>query len=111
MVRTLGYKYLEVVYGFLYDKSPAKSAETQWIVFIHFANDVYNGGSETARSRRSWIQIIIHWNGILAVNGDCMQFLYDFEAPNDCEYVSKVSSNVSVNGASTIFHIASWKIP
>jgi len=74
MVRTSGYKYLKVVHGFLYCKLPAESAEMGWIYIIHHANDMYSGGSETEMSPKSSIQIIIHWNGILGVNKDCMQF-------------------------------------
>ena len=70
-----GYKYRKLVHGLCLRKVPAESAQTRSISLIHQANDVYSGGSETELSQRSWIQMIIHKNGILAANKDCMQFL------------------------------------
>jgi len=77
MVRTLGYKYPELVHGFLCRELSAESAETQWIYVSHHANAMYCGCSETEISQRSLIPIMIHRNGILAANNDCMQFLYN----------------------------------
>jgi len=57
-----------------------------------------SGDSETERPQCFWIPMILHRNGILAVNNDGMTFKQNDCAPNDCWYVSKVS----VNEASTI---------
>jgi len=54
--------------------------------------------------------MIINRNGILAAEKYCKDHMYIRWAPIDCEYVSKVSSKVSVKGASTIFGIASCQI-
>jgi len=78
MVRTSGYKYLKLVHGFLCFKLLAESVETRWTYVIHHANDMYSGGSETEMSRTSWIQMIIHKNGILAANRDGMNFLLHY---------------------------------
>ena len=105
MVRTLCYKYLKSLHGFLCGELPAESAESRWTYIIDHATDVNIGGSGTEMTRRFQIRMIIHRNGILAAKNDCMDFMYNCWAPNDCWYVSKVS----VNRASTIFGIASWK--
>jgi len=77
MLRTLGYKYLKLVHGFLCRKLLADSAEMQWTYVIHHANDMYSGGLETEMSRRFWIRMIIHRNGILAARKDCMDFMHN----------------------------------
>jgi len=77
MVRTSGYKYLKLGHGFLSVKLPAERTETGSTYIIHHANDVYGGGSETEMSRRFWIQMIIHRNGILAAKKDCMDYMYN----------------------------------
>jgi len=105
MVRMSGYKYLKLVHGILCRKLPPKSAETRSTYVIHHANDMYSGGSETEMSRRSLIRMIIHRYGILATNKDSMHFLYNWWAPNNCLYISKVSSKMSINGASTIYSL------
>jgi len=65
MVRTLRYRFLKPVYGFLCGKLMAKSAKMRWTYVIHHANDVYSGGPEAAMTRRFWIRMIIHRNGRL----------------------------------------------
>ena len=84
MVRTSGYKYLKLVHGLFCCKLPIKSAEMSWTYVIHHADDVYSGGSETEMSRRFGIRMIIHTNCILAARNDCMDFMYNCRAPNDC---------------------------
>jgi len=63
-----GYKYLKLVHGLLCRKLTAESIETRWSYVTNHVNDMYCGGSETRISRRSWIQIILHRNCILAAN-------------------------------------------
>ena len=77
MVRKSGYKYLKLVHGVLCRKLPAESVETRCTYVINQVNDVYSGGSETEISRRSWIQMKLHRNCILAANRGCMHFLYN----------------------------------
>jgi len=77
MLRTSGYKYLKLVDVILCREIPAKSVEMRWTYIICHANDVYSGGSETKMSQRSWIQMIIHRNGMLAAKRDYMHFLYN----------------------------------
>ena len=77
MVRTLQYKNLQLVHGFSCGKLPAESAEMRCTYVIHHANDVYSGGSKTRMSRRYWIQMIIHANGILAAKKDCMDLMHN----------------------------------
>ena len=77
MVRTSGYKYIQLVHGFLCGKLLAESAEMRCTYVIHYANDVYSGGSETVMSQRFWIRMIIHRNGILAAKEDCIYFMYN----------------------------------
>jgi len=74
-VTTSGYKYRKLVCRLLFCEGPAESAKMWWIYVIRHPNDMYSGGSETEISQRSWIQKIIHRNGILAANIDCMQCL------------------------------------
>jgi hypothetical protein len=81
MVRTSGYKYLKIVYGFLRSKLLAESVETRWCYVGNHVNDVYSGGSYTEMSRRSWIQMIIHRNCILAANRGYMHFCTIVEHP------------------------------
>ena len=61
----------------LCDKLPAESAEMPWTYVILHSNDVNSGGSETEMSRRFWIQMILHRNGILAAKQDCMDFMHN----------------------------------
>jgi hypothetical protein len=77
MVRTSGNKYRKLVRGFLYCKLMAERAKMRWICVIRHANDMYCGGLETEISLRSWIQMIIHKNSILAANNNGMQLLYN----------------------------------
>jgi len=77
MVRTSGDTYVNLVHGILCRELPAESFETRWKYIINHVHDLYSGGSETVMSRRSWIQMIIHRNCILAANKGCMHFLYD----------------------------------
>jgi len=49
------------------------------------------------------MELIICKNGIFAVIEDCMCFVYNCSSPDDCEYVAKVNSEISVNGASMIY--------
>jgi hypothetical protein len=72
-----GYKYLILVLGFLCHKLPAESVEMRLCCVIFHVNDVYSGGSETEISRRSWIEMILPKNRILAINRGCMHFLYN----------------------------------
>ena len=76
-MRTSGIKYQKLVHGLFGAKLIAESAETRWAYVSHNANDMYSAGSETEMSRRFWIQMIIHRNGILAAKKDCMDFLYN----------------------------------
>ena len=77
MVRTSGYTFLNLMHGFLCRKLLAESNEMRCTYIIHHANVVYSGDSETEMSRRSWIEMIIHRNGILATNRDCLHCLYN----------------------------------
>jgi len=77
MMRMLQYTYLKLAHGFLWSKLLAESAETRWTYVISHANDMYGGGSETGMSRRFWIRMIIHRNGIPAAKQDCMDFMYN----------------------------------
>jgi len=103
MARTLGYKCLKLVHGFSWSILPTESADTRWTYINHHPNDVYSGGSETEMSPRFWIHMIIHRNSLLAAKKDCMNLMYNCWAPNDWNYDSKVSSNMSVNRASTVY--------
>jgi hypothetical protein len=77
MVRKSGYNYLKLVHGVLCCKLLGESIERRWTYIINHVNDVYSGGSETEISRRSWIQMILHRNRILAAYRGCMHFLYN----------------------------------
>ena len=110
MVRTSGYRYLKLVHGYSCSKLLAESAEMRWTYIIHHAIDMQSGGSETEMTQRFWIQIIIHRNGILAARKDCLHFMYNCSAPNDCWYVPKVSSMMSVHGVSTIYSLTHSEI-
>jgi hypothetical protein len=77
MLRTSGYNYLKLMNGVLCRKLPAESIEIRLTYVINDVNDVYCGGSQTEISRRSWIQMILHRNCILAANRGCMHYLYN----------------------------------
>jgi len=75
---------LKLVDGSVCHKLPAENAKMRWSYIIYWTDDVNSGGSETERPQCFWMQMIIHGNGILAVNNDCMNFLRNDCAPNDC---------------------------
>jgi hypothetical protein len=77
---------------------PAEGTITPGNYAIYRTDDMYSGGSDTKRPQCFWIQMILPWNGITAVNNEGMIIKNNDSAPNDWGYVSKVS----VNGASTI---------
>jgi len=93
MVRKSGCIYLKLVDGFSCRKLPAKRAEMRWTYVIRHSTEVYSGALETERSRSFVMQMIIHRSYILAVSNDCMHFAYNFWAPNDDYYGSKVNVN------------------
>jgi len=71
MPRTSSNKFQNLVHLFLGGKLPAERAEMRWTYVIHHGNDIYRGGSETEMSRRFWIRMTIHRNGILAPKKNC----------------------------------------
>jgi hypothetical protein len=75
MVMTSGYTYVQLVHGDFCLELPAESAETQLTYVIHHTNDMYSGGFEPEISQRSWIQMILHRNGILAANENSMHII------------------------------------
>jgi len=81
MGRTSGYKYLKLVHGSLCHEWLAKRVVTRWSYFVYHANNVCSGGSETEMCRRSWIQIIVSRNYVLATNRNSVHFCTIVEHP------------------------------
>jgi len=75
---------LESVDGSVCRKLPAESAEMQWSYVIYQTDDVNSGGAETERPRCFWMPMIILGKRIFAVINDCMNFMQNYCAPNDC---------------------------
>ena len=78
MVRTLGYKYLKLVHGFLCSKLPTESVETRCSYVNIYVYRLYSGGLETEIFPTSWIQMTLYRQCILAANRGCMHFLYNW---------------------------------
>jgi len=98
MVWMLGSRCIQLVDGSVCCKLLAESADTPWSYVIDRTDDMNSGGLNTERTECFWMQVIIHRNGMLAVNNHCMKIVQYHCTPNDCWYVSMVS----VNGASRI---------
>jgi len=105
IVKKSGSICLTLVDGSVCCNIPAERAKTRRSYVIYWTYEVNSGGSETERPWYICMQIIIVWNGMLAVNNDSMNFKQYDCALNDCWYVSKVS----INGASTIWVWSFWQ--
>jgi len=100
-VRMSGYIYRKLVEWSLCLKLQAESAEMLWAYIIQGSDNGSSSWSEFERPWSVWMQIIIHWSIILAVNNDYIRFAYNCWASNNNQYVCKVS----INRASTILNI------
>jgi len=83
-VRKSGSICLKSVDGSVCRKLPDESAKTRCSYINYQTDNMNSGGSETERPRCFWMEMIIHSHGILAVNNDCMNYMQNYCAPNDC---------------------------
>jgi hypothetical protein len=95
MVRKSGYINQKLEAAWIECEFLGESTESWYTYIIHQLDNVYMGWSVAEATSSNWMEMVIYRNDIIAVNNDCMHFVYNWWPFNDCHYVIEVNVNLA----------------